>query len=80
MQTNITEFQAAPWASLEAMCPCCDDEKFSAEMRPELTGKCHIGPVFTSYWDGWLYLECGTCRKPICKVPVNKSLLIMGPK
>lgn len=82
MQTKTKDFQTLPWANLEYMtsegkCPCCN-EKFSADMRPELTGKCHTGPVFTSYWDGWIYIECGECHKPICRVPVDKSLLIQG--
>jgi hypothetical protein len=46
-------------------CPCCD-EQFNVDMRPEMTSRCHTGPVFVSYWDGNLYFECGVCRKPVC--------------
>ena len=78
MMKSTKEFAVADWPDLEHMvdgkCPCCG-EQFNEDMRPELTSKCHKGPVFVSYWDGWLYMECGKCRKPICCVPVDKSLL-----
>jgi len=72
------KFDTIKYPSLENMtmkgCPCCGDP-FNVNMRPELTGKCHTGPVFVSYWEGELYLECGVCRKPICKIAVDRSLI-----
>lgn len=52
-------------------CPCCH-EPFREDMPPELTGKCHMGPTYVAYWDGWLLLECGQCRKPIGKIKVQQ--------
>lgn len=54
-------------------CPCCN-EPFSVDMKPDLTSKCHTGPVFVSHWQGWLYLSCGKCRKPIGKINLNEPL------
>jgi hypothetical protein len=75
---DIKDYQTCGWPDLEATtdghCPCCD-KPFSEEMRPEITGKCHTGPTFTSYYDGWLYFDCGTCRKPVCKIPVDRRLI-----
>jgi hypothetical protein len=75
---KIEEYQTINWPQMEAMtdqpCPCCG-EKFNENMHPELTGKCHTGPVYVSYWDGFLYMRCGKCEKPICRVAVDKSLL-----
>lgn len=77
-QNDISKFQTANWPALEKMtlgtCPCCD-KPFDPNNRPEMTGRCHTGPVFVSYWDSFIYLECSTCGKPICRLPVNTSLL-----
>ncbi len=51
-------------------CPCCGDP-FRKDMPPELTGRCHAGPSYVAYWDGWLLLQCGECRKPIGKIKVH---------
>lgn len=51
-------------------CPCCGNP-YSEDEPPELTAKCHTGPTYVSYWEGWLQLECGTCRKPIGKIKVH---------
>jgi len=75
------EFPAISFQHLEVLasgdCPCCGDP-FCAAERPDLTSKCHTGPVFLSYWNGWLYLECGAverhgnrCRKPIGRIKVE---------
>ena len=32
-------------------CMCCN-EPFSSHMPPDITGRCHTGPVYLSYWDG----------------------------
>lgn len=57
---------------MNGSCPCCG-EPFTIEMRPELTGRCHTGPVFVSYWEGWLYVECGQCRKPIGRIEIKAN-------
>lgn len=53
------------------VCPCCG-KPFGPDNTPDLTAKCHTGPVYVSYWDGYLYFACGTCGKPIGKVRVAK--------
>jgi hypothetical protein len=72
MKTN--DYPAITRAELDMMakgsCPCCQ-VPFNTEMQPELTGKCHKGPVYVSYWDGFLSLECGICHKPVCRVAVK---------
>ena len=77
-QNDTTEFPTLSWSGLQEMaegsCPCCD-EPFRNDMRPELTGNCHTGPVFVSYWGRFLYIECGVCRKPICKIPLDGRLV-----
>lgn len=77
-QPPVEAYQLIDWAGLERLtdgtCACCD-ERFHAGMRPELTGRCHTGPVFLSYWDGNLYVECGQCRKPIVKIRVDRRLV-----
>ena len=58
----------------EGSCECCG-KPWSETMRPELTARCHTGPVFVSYCSRFLYVECGVCRKPICKIPVDGRLV-----
>lgn len=56
-------------------CPCCG-EKYNARNPMDLVAHCHPdSPVTVSYWDGFLYLTCKTCLKPIVRVSVDKSLL-----
>jgi hypothetical protein len=72
MKTN--EYRTVTRADLDLMakgkCPCCQ-EPLSADLPPELTGRCHKGPVYVSYWDGYLNLNCGICHKPVCRVAVK---------
>lgn len=72
------KYQTVNWTMLESLCmggcECCD-EKFSKDNPPDMCGKCHKGAVFVHYWGDFLFLACGTCHKPICKIPVNKSLI-----
>lgn len=73
----LGQYQALEWPRLEELsrscCPCCG-EKHSADNPPELAARCHLGPVFVSYWDGFLYLSCHKCNRPICKVPIEQKL------
>lgn len=75
-QPSISEFSVIPTEKLEqlclGLCPCCG-EPFSESMRPDLTARCHKGPVFVSYWDGWVLLSCGTCKKPIGRIQAQPS-------
>lgn len=74
---------AAGWPKLEESCAggcCCNNEdcdKVFTETNPmEMGVDCHRGsPLWVSYWDGWLYLRCATCDKPVVRIPVSKSLL-----
>lgn len=71
------------WAVLESWqqqrCGCgegCGDGKFSKDNPPEIAVRCHTGsPLWVAYWDGYLYLSCGECSKPIAKIKVTQSLL-----
>lgn len=56
----------------QGTCTCCGSE-FNEFMRPDITAKCHQGPVFVSYWYGWLHIACGKCRKPILRVRVSQE-------
>lgn len=68
------EFQILSFEALEKLasgdCPCCG-EPFCAAEPPDLTGRCHTGPVFASYWGGYILLCCGECRKPIGRIKVE---------
>lgn len=72
------KYQTITWPMLEKLssgtCSCCN-KQFSASDPPELAGKCHTGPVFVNYWDGYAYLSCHECRKPIGKIPVSTKLI-----
>lgn len=73
-QRPIEDYPVIGMMSLLAMssgvCPCCN-KQFSKQNRPDLTGKCHTGPVFVSVWLDWLCFECGTCHKVIGRVRVH---------
>ena len=75
----LDEYQLISWPMLEQMassiCSCCN-EGYNKNNPPDLTAKCHMGPVFISYWEDFIYLSCGTCETPICKIPINKSLIL----
>lgn len=73
----------AGWPELDRLsrlgCECgksgCEGP-FTEENPMEMAVKCHVGsPVVVTYWDGWLYLSCSKCDKPVVKVPVSRSLL-----
>lgn len=74
---------ASSWPDLEKSsregCQCQDpgcNKVFTEDNPMEMGTKCHIGsPVWVSYWDGWLYLRCATCDKPVVRIPVGRSLL-----
>lgn len=61
-------------------CACCG-KPHTPDNPMEITGKCHKGPVYVAYWDGWLYFTCAhedhrgdrDCRKPVCCVPVGRT-------
>ena len=75
----IVSYPTVGFPSLEQLalgtCPCCG-EKYSPQKWVNLISRCHPKRhVSASYWDGFIYLTCGKCRKPIVRIPVDKSLL-----
>lgn len=82
---NKSDYDKMPvsWPDLEEMssrgCACQSpecDKKFTETNPMEMAVHCHKGyPLWVSYWDGWLYLRCSKCDKPVCRVPVGRSLL-----
>lgn len=73
------DYELITWPNLESMCqagcPCCN-EKHSKENPLEFASKCHPGePTWVQYWDGFIYIRCSVCEKPIGKIEVSRSLL-----
>lgn len=73
-ENPIESYPKVGWEQLEKMnegtCPCCGKE-FSEKNRSDLAAKCHLGPLFVAYWNGFLYFTCSTCNKPVCRVLVS---------
>lgn len=78
MRNPTHVYQTATIATLEKICvgkcECCGED-FSETNMPDIAARCHRGPAFVAYWDGYLYLDCGKCKKPIVRVPVDRSIL-----
>ena len=76
-----SQWPQADWPTLESYtqqgCPCCQGKNhYSAANPPELAVRCHIGsPLYVAYWDGWLFLSCSECSKPVCKIKVEEKLI-----
>lgn len=76
----IEQYQTTNWSELESCilresCPCCD-RKFTQDNRMSLMARCHPhSDVIPAYWDGFIYLTCATCSKPVVRIPVDRSLL-----
>lgn len=72
-------FPPVTWPQLEEMsrseCSCGCGNKFRADDPMELASRCHRGPVFVAYNDGWLYMSCGKCREPINRIKVEEKLI-----
>lgn len=74
---------AANWPMLEESsrkgCQCNNpgcDKMFTEDNPMEMGVDCHRGsPLWVSYWDGWLYIRCAVCDKPVVRIPVGTSLL-----
>lgn len=76
---KLEDYQEASWPILEHMtvgkCPCCD-EQFAQDNAPEIAAKCHPGtPVWISYWHDYIFIRCGECDKPVCRIPVSTKLV-----
>lgn len=88
--TKDYQFNAADYAKCEATWPQMEqdcregcqcgkpgcDRVFSADNPMEFGCQCHPGsPVWASYWDGYVYIRCAVCDKPVARFAINRSLL-----
>jgi len=73
------QYPTIEWPELESMiaegCPCCD-QSYTSENRLDLISRCHPkGRLSAGYWDGYIYLTCMECGKPIVRIPISQRLI-----
>ena len=74
---TLTWVEMESWHHCECGHPECKNEPYTKDNPCVIAAQCHKGcGVNVHYWDGFLYLSCDKCEKPICKIEVKKSLLV----
>jgi hypothetical protein len=74
----LESYPELTWPTLEATndrpCDCCG-ARFTAEHPMELISGCHDAPLRITYRDGYLYMRCFICDKPLHRIQVSTKLI-----